>query len=387
MVTCLQVHNDYLIPGGETKSVELIAKTLEDNGIRVVRYYKSNHDLKNGIFSQVRAGICSFYNKNTIYEIEDILQKNKIDFALIHNISPIISNSIYTVLKKHGIKIIKYLQNYNLLCLNGALDQGKDCLQCKKNHLVGVKNKCYKSSKLFSFQKFICLRELERKYINNIDAFIAISQFVKEKHISYGILEDKIHVIYHFCEDIIPISGTQKSYFLFMGRLSKEKGIYTLIETFKNKPNRDLYIMGTGPLEEEISSLIMADNIKNIKMLGFKQGEEKNIIIKEAKALIVPSEWDEPFGRIVIEAYQFGTPVIVSNRGGLPELVTKESGCNFRTANSKDLSKKIEYICSLNDEEYLEMRKNAKNMVYKEFSKNAYIRKINELLDIIGVQK
>lgn len=385
MCTCLQIHNDYLVPGGETKSAKLISDLLEKKGIRVIRYYKDNHDIKSGLTNRVIAGMKSFYNFDTIREIKEIISNNHIDFALIHNTSPIISNSIYEVLKKHDIKIIKYIQNYNLLCLNGALDCGADCNMCRNNRFIGVKKACYKGSKLFTLQKLLCLKMLEKRYLKNIDAFVAISDFVKKRHVNAGIDEEKIYVIYHFCEMLDLQKVEQNEYFLYMGRLSKEKGVLTLIEAVASNPELQLLIMGKGPMEEEIQSIIKSQNLSNVKMVGFKTGRERDEIIQSAKALIAPSEWEEPFGRIVIEAYQFGTPVIVARNGGLPELVVDGSGYVFEPGNVKQLADIMLKFSKMDKDMYMNMRLNSSKQLSDKFSQDAYFVNFCRLLKEIGV--
>ena len=385
MCTCLQIHNDYLVPGGETKSAKLIADLLEKKGIRVIRYYKDNNDIKSGLTNLVIAGMKSFYNFDTIREIEEIISNNHIDFALIHNTSPIISNSIYEVLKKRNIKIIKYIQNYNLLCLNGALDCGADCNICMHNRFIGVKKACYKGSKLFTLQKLLCLKMLEKRYLKNIDAFVAISDFVKKRHVNAGIVEEKIYVIYHFCEMLDLQKVEQNEYFLYMGRLSKEKGVLTLIKAVASNPELQLLIMGKGPMEEEIQSIIKSRNLSNVKMVGFKTGRERDEIIQSAKALIAPSEWEEPFGRIVIEAYQFGTPVIVARNGGLPELVVDGSGYVFEPGNVKQLADIMLKFSKMDKDMYMNMRLNSSKQLSEKFSQDAYFVNFCRLLKEIGV--
>lgn len=385
MCTCLQIHNDYLVPGGETKSAKLIADLLEKKGIRVIRYYKDNNDINSGLTNLVIAGMKSFYNFDTIREIEEIISNNHIDFALIHNTSPIISNSIYEVLKKRNIKIIKYIQNYNLLCLNGALDCGADCNICMHNRFIGVKKACYKGSKLFTLQKLLCLKMLEKRYLKNIDAFVAISDFVKKRHVNAGIVEEKIYVIYHFCEMLDLQKVEQNEYFLYMGRLSKEKGVLTLIKAVASNPELQLLIMGKGPMEEEIQSIIKSRNLSNVKMVGFKTGRERDEIIQSAKALIAPSEWEEPFGRIVIEAYQFGTPVIVARNGGLPELVVDGSGYVFEPGNVKQLADIMLKFSKMDKDMYMNMRLNSSKQLSEKFSQDAYFVNFCRLLKEIGV--
>lgn len=378
MITCLQVHNDYLIPGGETKSAKLIADILEKNGIRVIRFYKDNSTLKSaGIIKKGMAGIKSIYNNETVREVESILFKEHIDFALIHNTSPLISNSIYDVLIKHRIKIYKYMQNYNLVCLNGALDKNDECNICRNKPIHGVKLKCYKASGLYSFQKYISKQILWKKYMSEISGFIAISEYVKNKHAQLGVPKDKIVVLYHFCEDkpqIISRNNGEK-YIVYMGRLSEEKGIVTLLKAMKDNPQIILKIMGKGPIEKELQDFVLNNNMSNVQFLGYKTGKEKNRIIGDAITLVAPSEWEEPFGRIAIEAYQVGTPVIASAIGGLKELV--ESGITgflFEAENVTQLAQNINRVSMMSDDELYKMRGNCVKLAQEKFTEEAYFR-------------
>ena len=384
---CLQIHNDYLIPGGETKSARLIADLLELKGIRVIRYYKNNDQLASG--SKTRkfiVGFKSVYNRDTVRDIQKILDENHVDFALIHNTSPMISNSVYGVLSKNGVKIYKYLQNYNLMCLNGALDAGEDCVRCMRNPLIGTRKKCYKKSLIYSLQKFVAAMQMRWHYLSKIDCYIAISNFVKNKHVTFGIPEKKIKVIYHFCDAparIVSNRGAQNDnrYIIYMGRLSREKGILTLVEAVASLPAIDLKILGKGEMEEEIRGYIRENNLKNIEFLGYKTGVEKDNIVGNALALVAPSEWEEPFGRIVIEAYQVGTPVVASALGGMIELVDDGvTGYTFVPGNVRSLREKLEMIWNLSDDRIYEMREACVELVNKEFSANGYFNNFQKLI-------
>lgn len=376
MITCLQVHNDYLIPGGETKSAKLIADLLEKKGIHVIRYYKDNSVLQNvGMTKKISSGLNSIYSLTTIKEIEEIVKREHVDFALIHNTSPMISNSIYTVLLKHQIKVYKYLQNYNLLCMNGAMDKGEVCEQCLGHSMIGVQQKCYKDSKLYTFLKYIAKEMLWKEYIKDIDGFIAISEFVKEKHVYNGLPQNKVKVLYHFCEQVPAIRAkkNEEKYVVYMGRLSKEKGVMTLINAMKRNQQVNLKILGTGPMENALKQFVASVHIPNVQFLGYKTGAEKDEIIGNAIALIAPSEWEEPFGRIVIEAFQVGTPVITSALGGLKELVEEgHTGFRFEAGNVGELGACINRISSYTEEELYELRRNCVNLVEKQFTEEAY---------------
>lgn len=386
-MTCLQVHNDYLIAGGETKSAKLIADAMERTGITVIRYYRSNEEIKSGFFNKLSSGVQSLYSSKTFTDLEKIIKNRKIDFALIHNTSPLISNSVYAVLKKYNIPIIKYMQNYNLLCLNGEINQGDVCKVCKNDLYTGVKNKCYKDSCMYSFIRMLMKKDLDRRYLNDISAFIAISNFVKKKHIEYGIPERKIHTVYHFIDDTSRLKDEYEycrkdEYVVYMGRLSREKGLYTLLNTFKKAPAYKLKIMGGDGIESELREYVDQNSINNVEFMGFCDGKVKMNLLKNAKAMIVPSEWDEPFGRIVIESYQYATPVIATNRGGLPELIEEgKTGYVYECGNTDDLENKLRAIYGLSNSEYKEMRNECLLLVERKFVEKAYIE---DLLTVIN---
>ena len=255
-LVCLQIHNDYQIPGGETKTAVGIANLLEKNNITVIRYYKDNKSFaQKGKINRIIVGIKSIYNKDTVEDIEKIIDKYHIDFALIHNVLPIISNSVYKVLYKYNIPVIKYIQNYNLVCLNGALDHGDKCEKCKKHSCrTGIKCKCYKNSFMYTLIRYMCKRQFDRNYLNQISAFMPNSNFVKNRHAEYGMKTDKMHVMYNYIEcDTNEISErNHNSYYLYFGRISKEKGIFTIVEAFKKLDNLQLVFMGMGEDESKL---------------------------------------------------------------------------------------------------------------------------------------
>lgn len=378
---CLQIHNDYQIPGGETKTAHLIADLLERNGVKVIRYYKTNMEYVNnkGIFCKLKAGFHSLNNPETTKELNDILDKEHVDFALIHNVVSVISNAAYKVLIKRGISIIKYLQNYNLVCLNGALDHGKICEMCQKNNLVGVRCKCYKENFAYSFIKFLIKRDMDKHILFHISAFMSNSKFVMRQHINRGIDGSKMHVMYNYVNiPKITFEG-EYDYYLYFGRLTVEKGIFTTISAFEKMPDNQLVIMGSGTLEDEITR--RTEKIKNIEYIGNREGRELFEYVAKAKAVIVPSEWDEPLPRVILEAYSQGTPVIGSHRGGIPELIVKgKTGYIFKSSDSASLRKNVEKLESLDNNAYQEMRNNCINLIERDYTSLAYY---NRFIDCI----
>lgn len=371
-LVCLQIHNDYQIPGGETKTAHLIADLLEKNGVKVIRYYKTNMEYagKNKLSDKIRTGLDSLNNKNTEKEIENILEQNKVDFALVHNVVSVISNAAYKVLIKRNIPIIKYLQNYNLVCLNGALDHGEVCEKCLNHNMLGVKCKCYKKSTAYSFVKYLIKRDMDKHILSHISAFMPNSEFVMNKHIERGIDAKKMHVMYNYVDiPKVEYEGS-RDYYLYFGRLSEEKGVMTTIGAFEKMPELKLVIMGSGSLSEQVEK--KAASVGNIEFIGSRQGREILEYVAKAKAVIVPSEWDEPLPRTILEAYSQGTPVIGTNRGGIPELIEENTGYIFEAGNIDSLIDAVQKTEDMDSISYQSMRAGCLALLNKNYTEKAY---------------
>ena len=375
-LVCLQIHNDYQIPGGETKTAHLIADLLERHGVRVIRYYKTNAEYEKvkGVFGKLRIGFHSLNNPNTTKEIEAILNQNRVDFALVHNVISVISNAAYKELIKRDIPIIKYLQNYNLVCLNGALDNGEYCKRCERNNIVGVKCGCYKGSKAYSFIKYLIKKDLDRNILQNIAAFMPNSRFVMNEHVRRGIDERKMHVMHNYVNiPEIKYEGA-RDFFLYFGRLASEKGVLTTLSAFEKMQNIKLVVMGSGPLEKEVKQRVEKSN--NIEFIGSKEGQEILEYVARAKAVIVPSEWDEPLPRTILESYSQGTPVIGADRGGIPELIReKETGYIFESSNQESLLRTVQLFDNMGQKEYNIMRESCLSFLKEHYSEEAYFER------------
>lgn len=381
-LTCLQVHNDYQIPGGETKTARGIADLLEENGIRVIRYYKTNDSFKTGgNLQKLTVGLKSLYNKNTVNEVQDILGNNKVDFALIHNVMPIVSNSIYNVLIDNEIPIIKYIQNYNLICLNGGLDHNEECERCKNNNVIGICHRCYKGSLLFTVIKYIAKKNLDKKYLSHIAAFMPNSCFVRDRHAEFGMDTSKMHVMYNYIEaEGISISQVNyRSYYLYFGRISKEKGVFTAVEAFKKLSQIKLVIMGSGESEDELRGCIKG--YQNIEYIGPRSGDKLKEVISRAKVVIVPSEWDEPLPRTILEAFSFGIPVIGARSGGITEMIRDGLGYLYQAGDASCLTESIRFMESLTNNEYNNIRMNSIKECTEVYSKEGYMNRFQVVLD------
>lgn len=345
-------HNFYQSRGGEAQTVFREKESLEKKGHSVILFTRDNKEINNyGLIQKIRLFFGIFFSFTTCREIKRIVERQKPDIAHVHNVFPLISPSVYYALKSTKLPVVQTVHNYRFLCPNGLFlnNEGKVCEQCKNgNFFNAVLRKCYRNSYLQTFGMAFTLY-LHRKlktFINKIDTFVLPSNFLKKKLIEGGIPKEKIVVKAHFvkCREIKP-SYEFDNYAVYMGRLSREKGLFTLLKAWKGVLNFTLRIMGDGPIRNELENFVVQKEIANVEFLGFIKGQKRFEVLRKAMFMVFPSECYENFSYAVIESLACGTPVIASRIGAVTELVKEgKNGLLFEHGNIGDLRKKILYL-------------------------------------------
>ena len=268
------------------------------------------------------------------------------------------------------------------------LSNGKVCELCLHGKYSNcIKNKCVKGSTAKSALAAIEAINYKRmKIYDDIDLFITPSAFYKKKLEESGIIHSEIIHMKNFLpvDTVYNSDNPDKGYLLYFGRISEEKGVLTLVKAVeKLSSDIPLYILGTGPVEDEVKAYIDDKNLGNkIKMLGFKSGNELKKYVAEAKCIILPSEWYENGPYAIMEAMSQGKPVIVSNYGGLPEIVEDgKTGFICKPFDSDDLKSCIEKVCTLSADEYRQMGINAVNAAKSDFNPEKYIEKLTGIYE------
>jgi glycosyltransferase involved in cell wall biosynthesis len=185
---------------------------------------------------------------------------------------------------------------------------------------------------------------LANTWVDKVDAYITLSEFTRRKFIEGGLPETRLFVRPNFLFEDPGIGDHDREYVLFIGRLSPEKGVMTMIEAWKNHSNIPLKIIGDGPQRPEIEEKIDRDQLNQIELLGFLPLDDVFKALKKALFLVMPSVWYETFGRTIMEAYATGTPVIASRLGAMEEIIIEErTGLLFTPGDALDLSKQVQY--------------------------------------------
>lgn len=383
----LMVNKFFYIKGGSETYYFALKRKLEEEGHQVIDF--SMKDEKNfesrysdffvdnvdysgnsSLSSKLNMAVNIIYSKEAKEKFESLVLKEKPDIVHLHIFQHQISPSILDVCKKYNIPTVYTAHDLKMICLNyKMMHHGRICEDCKDGHLYHCAfNKCVKDS----FSKS-CINTIEgyfhkwRKSYDAIDYIITPSDFYRRKFIEFGVNPERVVHIPNFLDREKPSVNKRddnERYFLYFGRLSEEKGILTLIKAMEGI-NSDLYIVGSGPLKEEIQGYVSTNNLTNIKLLGFKSGQELIDIVGNAKAVVLPSEWYENGPYSAIEALQLGRPIIGADIGGIPELVDG-NGYLFKCKSIEELTKSFNQINNLIEYEYKSLEDNSRKM-FREF--------------------
>lgn len=321
------------------------------------------------------------YSRESGRKLQALLSIEKPDIAHIHLYKGDLTASILKVLKTNRIPTVITLHDYSLLCPRNILLDGENkiCEKCiKGTPLNCLIKRCNRKSLSLSAVNTIeyIFNNYQFKPEEYFDTIIAPSKFLFNMHLLKLNLVDRLVHLYNFSpivKDAVqnPVKG---KYFLFYGRLSQEKGIHTLLKTWIKLPETfKLKIVGTGPILNEIADIIKTNNLSNVELAGYKSGDELNEIIKNCSYVLVPSEWYENNPMTVIECYSYGKPVIVSEIGGLPEIVINErTGYTFAMGDEDDLYNKLVKADLLSNDEYKMQSDEARAFALANFSEKIH---------------
>jgi len=270
------------------------------------------------------------------------------DLLHVHNIHSQLSPIIVEEAHSKSIPVVWTLHDHKLLCPRyDCRRDDKPCELCFTNKRNVLRYNCMKNSFSASLLAYFEALKWNRDKLSRLTSvFITPSEFLKQKMISGGFAEDMITTINNFIpsEEFYDIPQKKENYICYVGRLSKEKGVETLLKAAAELPQYHIKIVGTGPLYE---SLFEKYNSQNVEFCGHRNIAEVQEILSSALFSIMPSECYENNPLAVIESLCLGTPVLGARIGGIPELITEGiNGLLFESGNTLDLVKKIDFLWS-----------------------------------------
>lgn len=346
----LQIHNSYQHLSGEEVVVNAEYNMLKEYGNNIHQWIVQNSSLDNvNTLEKANIALQSVWSDKSYRQARRKLQDFQPDIVHVHNTIPLISPSVYAACNDAGIPVIHTLHNYKLICPGAYLyRQGQACEDCigKTVAYPSVVNSCYRGSCSQSavIATGLAFHKLLKTYNKNIDIYITLTRFAREKFIQGGLPAEKIAVKPNFVTSDIQVGEHTGGYALFVGKLVKYKGIETLLKAWHLLDESiPLKVVGQGPLE-----ILLKSNLpKEVEYLGAVPRDKVIHLMQNASVLIFPSEWYEPFGMVAAEAFATGLPVIGSRIGGIPEIVRDGySGWNVNPNDAEDLARIVKLVWS-----------------------------------------
>ena len=371
----LFIHNSYQLKGGEDIVLEQEMNLLKKKGHVVDLFSLSNKSISSFI-KKIRTAINLRHSKKSKLKIDFKIKTFSPNIVHVHNFFPLITPSVFDACVENNIPVIHTLHNYRLICPSGLLMYNNKIYEKAiiKGPFSTVLDKVYRDSYFGTFMlaRMIDYHKKNKTWDTKINQFIVLTSFSKSKFLQAGFLENRISIKSNFV-DYNGYSLKKEDYYVFVGRLSQEKGIPFLLECFSNI-NCKLIIIGTGPLEKQV--LAAEKKYSNIKYLGFRDKSYVIDKIKSAKALIMSSICYEGMPMTMLESFSVGTAVIGPSIGGINEMIEDcINGLIYETGHLQNL---ISVIRTFNED--LDLQRRLSEGARKSFEQKYTVEKNYDLL-------
>jgi len=378
----LLVHNFYRHAGGEDAVFGHEGELLTAHGHDVREFTVSNEDIR-GPLGAFRAAMAVPYSVRARARMAKLLGEHAPDLVHVHNFFPLLTPSIFDACRDARVASVMTLHNYRLICPAATLYRdGRVCEECVTGSPYrAVLHGCYRGSRSGSLAvaRMVARHRRCGTWATRPDRFIALTEFAKRKFIEGGLPGAHIRVKANFLPDDPAVVGGQaagRSGALFVGRLSPEKGIGTLLDAWQDM-DVPLRVIGEGPLLEE------ARRRKGpaVTVSGAMGKEDVAAAMARAAFLVLPSQWYEGFPMVLVEAFRAGLPVIASKLGAMAEIVEDgKTGLHFTPGDASDLAAKVRFAVA-NPDAMRAMGVNARKIYVENYTAGVNYARLMEIYD------
>lgn len=345
----LYIHNDYAKPSGEEHASGELIQLLKEHGHVVEKYSRSSAEIADSALGKIKSFFVGISNPFEAKRLRAYLKHFKPDVAIVQNLYPLLSPSIFKPLKDNHVPVVMRCPNYRLFCPGGlCLDNdGHICEKCfgKGKEWWCIRKNCEKSIfKSIGYAVRNATARKSRAILDGVDIFIVQSAFQKEKFILQGIPSQHIGILPGIAPMITECEEREVpmgNWFTFVGRVSEEKGIYEFIEAAKHFPHLTFKVAGNldGNFKRPM------DMPLNVEFTGFLKGSELDDLYRKSRAIVVPSKWYEGFPNVIVRGMLLKRPIITTNIGAMQTII--DNGVNGITIPPGDagaLKKAIEEL-------------------------------------------
>jgi glycosyltransferase involved in cell wall biosynthesis len=333
----LILHNRYHQRGGEDAVFEAEYQLLQAHGheVKVLEFH--NYGFAS-TWGKIIGGVSSIFNLAALWRTRRMLKAFRPDLLHIHNLFSTATPSVIWAARWCGIPVVMTLHNFRLLCPSGTLlHEGLPYDKSLRSFFPwdAVRRRVYRGSMLqtLGLAVSITAHHLVGTW-RQVAVFLVPSEFTREKFLSsrLDLPAGRYLILPNFTvgpDETVPL---RRRDFLFVGRLSPEKGLPVLLAAFEGSNHR-LVIVGDGPLRAQVDAA--AARHPHWQVLGAQPATTVRRLMGESLALVLPSICYETFGMVAIEAFSVATPVIASRLGALADIVQHEiNGLHVEAGNA-----------------------------------------------------
>lgn len=282
--------------------------------------------------------------------------------------------------------VIATLNDPMVGCIRSERWMQSRCMNCSVSDVILCAFRRSKETPIFVPSPVLATYFTIQRFLSRgLDRYFALSDVMKEIYLSAGFREDKIRVIPNMydpaflekLEDVKVDRIDDKITILYVGRLTREKGVGDLVEAFSKvySQRAELWIVGRGPEERRLRGLAnKVGEEKKIRFFGFVPYSDTPSIYKRADIFVHPGKWLEPFGRTILEAMLAKVPIITSDSGA-PPIIVGDSGIIFKTGSILELAKSLEMLIE-DKKKRTDMALKAYNMAKNDYSPDTITRRI-----------
>lgn len=380
------MHNRYRSssPSGENRVVDDEAAALGRNGHTVERFERHTDEVEH--WAAVKKAFLPgrvVWSADSYTNLVWALRQSRPDVVHVHNTFPLLSSSVLQACSRERVPAVATLHNYRLMCPGGALFRdGAPCSDCAGRLPVpAVRHGCYRGSSMATLPLAISTVVNRQTWRGLVSAYICVSKSQRDKLAPLGLPPHRVFVKPNFIPDeSLRTRSDHGDVVVYMGRLTAIKGVVTLMSAW------DLYraswpgaglrlaIAGAGPFQEEVT--IWAKGRPDVDFLGLLEPAECESLLTTARVAVVPSESEETFGLVAVEAMKAGVPVIAADLGALPELITDgEQGTLFQPGDVTGLAEVLHDVASA-PERYARYGVSARKAYETRFDPDANVRQL-----------
>jgi glycosyltransferase involved in cell wall biosynthesis len=382
------IHNRYrsAAPSGENRVVDQEGQALADLGHEVIRFERSSDEIEQWpTMKRMSLPGRVIWSAETRRDLSAALREHQPDVAHVHNTFPLLSAAVLYACRDQAVPVVATIHNYKLACASGDFfRQGAVCHACDRG-LPGpaLRHGCYRGSRAATAPVVLAMTAHRRAWKSLVAAYVFISDSQRELLSGLGLDKDRVFVRHN----LIPRRSTRESgreaAVVYAGRLDEAKGLRLLMAGWDcyagmlGTGGLRLIIIGAGPLDSEVAA--WASKRPSVDLLGQVEPERCAELMSQARAVILPSAWEETFGLVAIEAMALGVPPVAAGHGSFNELITSRvDGVLFEPGSPAALGGAIADV-EANPELYESYGKQARETYTQRFDPDRSIEKLVEI--------